>query len=156
MCALASPAAAHPHDNRHGLDMAQWQWHDDDHGISRFRRLRTRRPPRPRISPTAHVLMGRHGCLLTFFSKTRPFTPTFQAFSNEAYSNGCPLARPSGGSPRHVGGRAPSRVHIWVSPIFSYRLFLGSLPACVSLRGLVLGVLYCLLFWALYVLCVLT
>jgi hypothetical protein len=50
-----------------------------------------------------------------------------------------PPGAPIWGFTAHVGGRAPSRVHIWVSPIFSHRLFLGSLPACVFLRGLVLS-----------------
>jgi len=51
----------------------------------------------------------------------------------------------------HVGGRAPSRVHIWVSPIFSYRLFLSSLPACVSVEAW--PVLYCFVFTAVLLTC---
>ena len=55
------------------------------------------------------------------------------------YFSWLPPGAPIWGFTAHVGGRAPSRVHIWVSPIFSYRLFLSSLPACVFLRDLVFG-----------------
>jgi hypothetical protein len=44
-----------------------------------------------------------------------------------------------------------SRVHIWVSPIFSYRLFLSSLPACVSVEAW--PVLYCFVFTAVLLTC---
>ena len=62
-----------------------------------------------------------------------------------------PPGAPIWGFTAHVGGRAPSRVHIWVSPIFSYRLFLSSLPACVSVEAL--PVLYCFVFTAVLLTC---
>ena len=54
----------------------------------------------------------------------------------------CPLARPLGGSPpmsarprgpRRLGGRPPSRVHIWVSP-HSLILAVSQLSACMCLQ----------------------
>ena len=46
-----------------------------------------------------------------------------------------------------TGRNVNVNVHIWVSPIFSFRLFLSSLPACVSLRGLVLSSLLCFVLY---------
>jgi len=62
-----------------------------------------------------------------------------------------PLGSPNWGFTAHVGGRAPSRVHTWVSPIFSYRLFLSSLPACVSVEAW--PVLFCFVFTAVLLTC---
>ena len=55
-----------------------------------------------------------------------------------------PHGSPIWGFTAHVGGRSPSRVHMWVSPHYLFFwLFLSSLPACVLSWGFCIPV-HCL------------
>jgi hypothetical protein len=63
-----------------------------------------------------------------------------------------PLGSPIWGFTAHVGGRAPSRVHMWVSPHFlSLWLFLSSPSACVPSEAW--PVLYRIVFTAVLLAC---
>ena len=61
-----------------------------------------------------------------------------------------PLGSPIRGFTAHVGGRTPSRVHIWVSPIFSSYGCFSALRLHVSHVG---PGLYCIVFTAVLLTC---